>query len=297
MDKIGFVGVGMMGHGMAHNLLARDFPVFVLGHRNRKPVEALLAEGAKEAHDIKELVGLADVLVLCVTGSAQVEDLVFRTGGIMDSCRPDQIVVDCSTSEPESSARIAKALGHKGAHFADAPLARTPIEAMQGKLNTMVGADPTTFERIKPILEAFCENIFYIGAVGSAHKLKLLNNFLAISMATLITEALAMCEQVEVDPQKFFEVVSKGAINNGLFQMIAGGVLQGNYDGMKFSVVNASKDIAYYNNMITQYVNASMLAPHVAATLKQTVHEGYGDALLATMVKAHRARQPPRAAH
>ena len=291
MKNIGFVGVGMMGQGMAHNLVIKGFNVTVMGNRNRKPVDELVAEGAQEARDLKDLVDRSELIILCVTGSPQVEDLMFRANGILENCRAGQIVIDCSTSEPMSSMRIAQELERKGVKFVDAPLARTPIEAMLGKLNTMVGADAATFEKIKPVLEAFCENIFHIGEVTSAQKLKLLNNFVAVGMAALITEALAMCEVVGVDQRKFFDVISKGAANNGLLQMIGGGVIDDMYDGMKFRISAAAKDIGYYNNMIAQHANASMLAPHVATTLNQSVDEGYCDQMLGAMVKAHRARQ------
>ncbi|WP_034294270.1 NAD(P)-dependent oxidoreductase [Herbaspirillum sp. RV1423] len=291
MKNIGFIGVGMMGQGMAHNLVVKGFNVTVMGNRNRKPVEELVAEGAREANSLQDLIAAVDAIILCVTGSPQVEDLMFRAGGILEHCSSGQIVIDCSTSEPMSSARIAAQLAAKGVGFVDAPLARTPVEAMQGKLNTMVGADDATFARVKPVLEAFCENIFHIGSTTSAQKLKLLNNFLAIGIATLTTEALAMCDAVGVDQRKFFEVISKGGANSGIFQMIGNGILEGRDDGMKFSVGNASKDLGYYNNMTAQFANASMIGPHVAATLQQSVKEGYGDQMLGAMVKAHKERQ------
>jgi len=290
MKNIGFIGVGMMGQGMAHNLVIKGFNVTVMGNRNRKPVEELVAEGAREATSLQDLVANVDAIILCVTGSPQVEDLVFRAGGILDNCRSGQIVIDCSTSEPMSSARIAEQLATKGVSFVDAPLARTPVEAMQGRLNTMVGADDATFAKVKPILEAFCENIFHIGGTTSAQKLKLLNNFIAIGTATLATEALAMCDAVGVDQRKFFDVISKGGANSGIFQMIAGGILEGRPDGMKFSIANAGKDLGYYNNMTATFADTSMIGPHLAATLQQSVQEGFGEQMLGAMVQAHQNR-------
>jgi hypothetical protein len=158
--RVGFVGVGLMGHGMAKNLVEKGFPLTVLGHRNRQPVEDLVARGAKEAKDIAEVVSGSDIVFLCVTGSPQVEDLVYRKGGILDSCRRGQIVVDTSTSQPLSTLKIAADLEGKGVRFVDAPLTRTPVEAEQGRLNTMVGCDQATFKEIEPVLKAFCENIF-----------------------------------------------------------------------------------------------------------------------------------------
>jgi 3-hydroxyisobutyrate dehydrogenase-like beta-hydroxyacid dehydrogenase len=280
----------MMGQGMAHNLLAKGFKVSVMGHRNRKPVEELVAEGAREAASVQDLVDGADAVILCVTSSVQVEDLVFRAGGILESARSGQVVIDCSTSEPSSSVKIAERLAAKGIKFVDAPLARTPVEAMQGRLNTMVGADDATFAQVRPVLEAFCENIFHIGGTTSAQKLKLLNNFLAIGAATLAAEALAMCEAVGVDQRKFFEVVSKGGANSGIFQMLAGGILEGRADGMKFSIDNARKDLGYYNNLTAAAANSAMLGTAMEAALRKSSAEGLGGEMLGAMVGAHKAR-------
>ena len=135
--KIGFIGVGLMGHGMAKNLVEKSFPTTVLGHKNRAPVEDLVKRGANEAKDVAELVKASEVVFLCVTGSPQVEGLIYRTGGILESAAAGQIVVDTSTSQPGSTLKIAADLKAKDVRFVDAPLARTPVETEQGRLNTM----------------------------------------------------------------------------------------------------------------------------------------------------------------
>jgi 3-hydroxyisobutyrate dehydrogenase-like beta-hydroxyacid dehydrogenase len=131
-------------------LLLKGFPVSVLGHRNRVPVESLVGQGASESADVAALMAASDIVVLCVTGSPQVEDLVYRAGGILASGRAGQIVIDTSTSLPSSTLRLAQALKEKGIVLVDAPLTRTPVEAEQGRLNTMVGADAATFARSLP---------------------------------------------------------------------------------------------------------------------------------------------------
>ena len=150
---IGFIGVGLMGHGMARNLVEKGFPTLVLGHRNRAPVEDLLKLGAKEAKDVAEVVKGSDIVILCVTGSPQVEDLVYRKDGILEKVMSGQIVVDTSTSQPGSTLKIFADLKAKGVRFVDAPLARTPVEAEQGRLNTMVGTDDATLLEIEPVLK------------------------------------------------------------------------------------------------------------------------------------------------
>lgn len=297
--KIGFIGVGLMGHGMAKNLVEKGFPTSVLGHKNRVPVEDLVKRGAREATDVAALVKASDIVILCVTGSAQVEDLVYRAGGILESAASGQIVVDTSTSQPGSTLKIFADLKAKGVRLVDAPLARTPVEAEQGRLNTMVGADDATFLEIEPVLKAFCENIFHVGEVGAGHKIKLINNCAAIGQMALIAEALTACAKLGVDPKKYFALVSTGAANSGIFQMMAGQAVEGNFSGMKFGLANALKDVRYYNQMAMEFGVAGAMASATLQTLTQAVNLGFGGpqhmvaALVPAVAKMNGTTFPP----
>jgi 3-hydroxyisobutyrate dehydrogenase-like beta-hydroxyacid dehydrogenase len=286
--KVGFIGVGMMGHGMAKNLVEKGFATTILGHRNRAPVEDLVKRGASEAKDVASLVAGSDIVFLCVTGSPQVEDLVYRKGGILDSAKSGQIVIDTSTSQPFSTLKIAADLKAKGARFVDAPLTRTPVEAEQGRLNTMVGADPQTFKEIEPALKAFCENIFHVGEVGAGHKIKLINNFAAIGQMALIAEALTACAKLGVDPKKYFQLVSTGAANSAIFQMLAGKAVEGDFGGMKFGLANALKDVRYYMQMAMEGGLSGPMAAATLTSLTQAVNLGFGgpEHLVASLVPA-----------
>jgi 3-hydroxyisobutyrate dehydrogenase-like beta-hydroxyacid dehydrogenase len=286
--KIGFIGVGLMGHGMAKNLVEKGYQTTVLGHRNRAPVEDLVKRGAREAKDVAQLVKSSDLIFLCVTGSSQVEDLVYRKAGILESVVSGQIVVDTSTSQPGSTLKIAAELKSKGVSFADAPLTRTPVEAEQGRLNTMVGADQETFREIEPVLKSFCENVFHIGDVGTGHKIKLINNCAAIGQMALIAEALTACAKLGVDPKKYFALVSSGAANSGIFQMMAGKAVDGDFNGMKFGLANALKDVRYYSQMAMEFGVAGSMAAATLQTLTQAVNLGFGgpDNLVASLVPA-----------
>ncbi|HEX4986928.1 MAG TPA: NAD(P)-dependent oxidoreductase [Burkholderiales bacterium] len=286
--KIGFIGVGMMGHGMAKNLQEKGFQTVILGHRNRAPVEDLVKRGAREGRDVADVVKSGDVVILCVTGTPQVEDLVYRKGGILESIAPGQVVVDTSTSQPGSTLKIAADLKAKGARFVDAPLARTPVEAEQGRLNTMVGADEATFREVEPVLKAFCENIFHIGDVGAGHKIKLINNCAAIGQMALIAESLTACAKLGVDPKKYFALVSSGAASSGIFQMLAGKAVEGDFGGMKFGLANALKDVRYYNQMAMEFGVSGAMAAATLQTLTQAVNMGFGgpEHLVASLVPA-----------
>src|ERR1700694_1836684 len=150
--RIGFIGLGMMGHGMAADLLRKGFPLTVKVNRDRSRLADILAAGAKEAASNAEVAKASDVVILCVTGSPQVEEIVFGNDGILAVARAGLLVVDTSTAEPGSTARIREALAAKATTYVDAPLARTPKEAEEGRLNSMVGADEATFARVKPVL-------------------------------------------------------------------------------------------------------------------------------------------------
>jgi 3-hydroxyisobutyrate dehydrogenase-like beta-hydroxyacid dehydrogenase len=284
--RIGFVGLGLMGHGMAANLVRKGFPLAVKVNRDRSRLADLIAAGARECATNAEVAKDADFVILCVTGSPQVEDIVLGTNGLLAAARPGLIVIDTSTSEPGTTARCRDALAAKGARFVDAPLARTPKEAEEGRLNSMVGADDETFARVKPVLAAFCENIFHVGPPGAGHTLKLVNNFMALTIAASIAEAFAVASKAGVSLDKLFEVVSQGALNSNIFQMIGGGAVQGDLTRMKFSIANAAKDLRYYTHLAESLPVASFIGEAVHQSFNQAVSLGLGEKLLASMIEA-----------
>ena len=146
-EKIGFIGVGLMGHGIAKNLLAAGYPVYVLAHRNRAPVEDLLSKGAKEVKTLADMARNTTVIHICAPGSPEVEAVVTE---LLPDLRPDTVIIDCSTSDPNSTTRLAARLAEHGCHMADAPLGGTPVQAESGELSTMIGATEDIFARIKP---------------------------------------------------------------------------------------------------------------------------------------------------
>ncbi len=284
--RIGFIGVGLMGHGMAKNLLEKGYSVVGMAHRNRAPLEDLIENGAAEAGNPKEVAETADIVIVCVTGAPQVEEIVYGDNGLLEGLRHGQTVIDCSTSEPDMTARVNKSLIAKGVALADAPLARTPIEAEAGRLNTMVGASDETFAAIKPVLETFCENIFHVGEVGAGIKTKLINNFLAMGHAALIAEALAACAATGVEIEKYYDVVTAGGANSGIFQLIVLPVLkEGDYSGLKFSLANAAKDLGYYSRMAETASLTNKLGKAVHNALVEGMESGFADGYVGDLIR------------
>jgi len=286
MERIGFVGIGLMGHGIAKNLLAKGHPLAFRVHRNRDNLDDLLAAGAIEVKDTHALVEASDIVFFCVTGSPQVEQLVDGDSGLLASARPGLLVVDCSTSEPGSTARIRADFAARGVEYVDAPLARTPKEAEEGRLNTMVGATDATFARLQPVLKAFCENVIHVGPPGHGHVLKLINNFLALAIATSTAEAFAIAAASGLSLRKLHEVVSAGGVNSGVFQMIAGKAIEGDLTGMKFSIANGRKDMSYYTHLTESQGIVSYMGAAVHQSLVQAAALGLGGRFMPSLLEA-----------
>jgi 3-hydroxyisobutyrate dehydrogenase-like beta-hydroxyacid dehydrogenase len=287
MQRIGFIGIGLMGHGMAKNLLAKGHALSFLIHKNRSNIADLVALKAAEVKTPAQLAAASDVVILCVTGTPQVEANVYGAEGLLQACRKGQIVVDCSTAMPESTARIAADFERKGVRFVDAPLARTPQHAEDGKLNCMVGADAATFAEVRPVLEKFCENIVHAGGPGAGHKVKLIYNFLAMGSAALVCESLAACARAGLDLDMFYRLVSAGGANSNMFQMLVPKAMRGDLSGLLFTLGNAQKDIGYYQ----QFAAAAGLPGPMGAALMQTLVQanalGLGDRYVASLIEAH----------
>ncbi len=298
MAHIGFIGAsGLMGHGMARNLLAKGHGLSLTVHRNRERVADLLSAGAKETASARELAAVCDIVFLCVTGSPQVEAAMVGDNGILAGAREGLLVVDCSTSEPDSTARLREQAAARGVRFIDAPLSRTPVEAEAGRLNVMVGAEPADFERLKPVLGAFAENIFHMGGPGSGHIIKLLNNFIAQSICTATAEAFAVGQRAGIDVRKLVELVSLGPVNCGLFQAMAK-TLDGTMDGLKFELDNARKDVRYYTHLAEGLSIPSVVGEAVHQSLTLASALGHGKKFVPSLVEAQEqlsgARLVPR---
>lgn len=276
-EAVGFIGVGLMGQGMASCLLAKGFPLTVMGHRNRKPVEELVAAGAMEAKTPKELAAQATIIFLCVTGSAQVEAVLTGPDGIIAGARPGTVVVDCSTSDPTVTVKLAAELEAKGLHLCDAPLGGTPAQAALGQLSTMVGASDEVFARIKPACEAWAQKVTHLGPVGDGHKMKLLNNFLSMGYGAIYAEALVLAQKIGITPQTFNSVLSGSRMDCGFYQTFMKYVLERDRDAHKFTLVNALKDVRYLEGVANAAGVPNPVGNAVKNVYASAVAAGRGD--------------------
>jgi 3-hydroxyisobutyrate dehydrogenase-like beta-hydroxyacid dehydrogenase len=222
---------------------------------------------------------------LCVTGTPQVEAMVAGDQGLLTGARPGLVVVDCSTSEPESTTRLREQCAAAGVVFVDAPLARTPIEAEAGRLNVMVGAEPAVYAALEPVLRCFAENVFHVGGPGAGHIIKLLNNFISQAVCTATAEAFAVGQRAGIDPKQLVAVASVGAVNSGLFQGMAKTLL-GDLGALKFELDNARKDLRYYTHLAEGLAVPSVVGEAVHQSLVIASALGYGRKYVPSLVEA-----------
>ena len=284
--RVGFIGLGAMGHGMAGNLVAKGFPTMVLGRNNRQPINDLVSKGATEARDAAELAAGNDVVILCVTDSVQVESIVYGDRGLLSVSRPGLLVIDTTTSDPKSTGRIFTDFAKTGADFVDAPMGRSVKEAAEGRLNVMVGAEARVLARAEPVLRAFSDNIFHVGGPGAGHKTKLVNNFLAMGHMALIAEALVAAGKAGVDIEIFAKILGSGPVNSPLLNLIVSSSVAGTYDGIKFGLDIARKDLRYYTHMVEDLVLPSVIGDAVHESFVRASSLGFGSHTVVGLVQA-----------
>jgi 3-hydroxyisobutyrate dehydrogenase-like beta-hydroxyacid dehydrogenase len=279
--RIAFIGIGLMGHGMALNLLKEGQQVTVLAHRSRKLIDDLLARGAKEASDHRSLAGGADAVLLCVTNSKAVEEVI---GALEPHLMPRQVVIDLGTSSVSSNVAIAKRLAGKGVAFAEAPLTGGPEQAAAAELGALVGADPETFERITPILQCFCATISHMGPVGAGSTAKVISNYLVLGMVALIGDTYVVARKAGVDWDKLYAAMLRGSNNSGALRKMVGPAIEGNFDGYPFSFANARKDFSYYLEVARDLGVVSDIAKAAMDVYEKANASGYGDARISRLL-------------
>ena len=249
MKKIGMIGIGLMGHGIASNLIKHSYTLSVLEHPGNQPLDDLKRAGARTCTSVATLAADSEVVILCVTGSPEVEAVVLAEDGLIKAMRPGMVLIDCSTALPSSTERVAHAVQGAGGRFLDAPMTRTPKEAAEGRLNLLVGGDADLFSEMRPLLSTFAESITHVGSVGSGHRMKLLHNYVSLGSVALLAEAAACALRARIDPEVFIEILVKGGGGGIALERIKPYLLARDSSGLKFAMVNARKDLSYYNSM------------------------------------------------
>ncbi|MCL6541652.1 MAG: NAD(P)-dependent oxidoreductase [Roseiflexus sp.] len=209
-ERIGFIGLGIMGRGMARNILKAGFPLRVW-NRTASRMDELAAEGAGPASSPGDLAFHSDIIITCVSDTPDVEQVLLGEGGVIHGARPGSLVIDMSTISPRATQRIAAHLAERHIHMLDAPVSGGSEGAARGTLSIMVGGDVTQFERALPVFQAMGTTITHLGPIGAGQTTKLVNQILVVGHALAMSEALLFAQAGGVDLRKALEAVSGGA--------------------------------------------------------------------------------------
>lgn len=272
---IGFIGLGLMGGNMVENLQKRGYHVNVMD-LNADAVARVTDRGNATAFtSAKELAAASDIVEFCLTTSAVVEKIVYGEDGILAGIKEGSVLIDFGTSIPASTKKIGAALAEKGAGMIDAPLGRTPAHAKDGLLNIMAAGDMDTFNKVKPLLEEQGENVFHLGALGSGHVTKLVNNFMGMTTVATMSQAFAVAKRAGVDGQQLFDIMSAGPSNSPFMQFCKFYAVDGE-EKLGFSVANANKDLGYFLALCEELGTESLIAQGTATSLQAAVDAGLG---------------------
>lgn len=285
-ERIGFLGAGLMGHGMAKNIVMKGYPLMVMGHRNRKPIDDLVSRGATEGKSAAEIAGQSDIVFLCLPSHVEVERHCLGPGGIVEGAKPGLTVIDSTTVDPNEIGRIIEALKARGIHYVDAPLQRNPTHAEAGTLNIFVGTDPATLKRITPVLATFTETIFHIGAVGTAHRFKMVNNFLALGIGALVCETMAVAAKAGIDLDMVHKIIPQGGAQSSTFDRIMPWITGKGPSQQIFQLALAKKDIRCYTRMAESITAPVFMAQAIHQAYALADSMGYGNDLAASLAKA-----------
>ncbi|WP_298261156.1 NAD(P)-dependent oxidoreductase [uncultured Litoreibacter sp.] len=293
MSKIGFIGLGLMGGAMVGRLQDQGHELVVLGNRDRTYIDQAIARGATEVGTARDVAEACEIVMLCMGTSDQVEGRMLGDEGVIAGLASGATVIDFGTSLPASTKALGVQVAAAGGAYLDAPLGRTPAHAVDGLLNIMCSGDKAAFDKVKPVLEDLGENVFHLGALGSGHTIKLINNFFGMTVANAMAEAFAMADVQGVDRQGLYDVMSAGPLHSGMMDFVKGYGVDGDPAQLAFAIKNAAKDVGYYAQMAEDAGVNSVMSTSTLHALSTARDEGRGDDMVSQMVDFYAEKLKP----
>lgn len=275
--KVGFIGLGLMGRGMANGLLKAGVDLLV-HDINAKARAALVAAGAADPDGIANLTREAEVIFTSLPGPAEVEQVVLGPGEILEHLKPDQVLFDLSTSSRELACRIDLAIRDRDAWFLDAPVSGGPAGAASGDLAIWVGGDRTVFDRHLALLTKVGRMPRHVGPVGSGTVTKLAHNMAGYMIMASLAEVFSVAVKAGVDPLELWEAMRLGMVGRGSpMEMLVRQFLPGTYEPAAFALRLAHKDVALGTMMARELGVPMRLANMTFAEMTEALGRGWGN--------------------
>jgi len=275
--NLGLIGCGLMGHGIAKNLLRAGHSLTILDHPGNQPSDDLTGMGAGFSVHLADITSAKDAVFVVLPGSPEVEAVVMGEDGLLHHLESNTLLIDATTAEPERTLKISAAVEAKGCRYVDAPMTRTPKEAEEGRLNVLLGGTDEDVAQARGFIEAYAENIYHGGGVSAGHRLKLLHNFVSIGQAVIVSEAVAAADKGGVNLGVLTEVLATGGAGGVALNRLRPYIESQDTSSFRFAIKNATKDLDYYTAMaeaIGAQSQTAMAVRHVlSSALSHTDHD------------------------
>jgi hypothetical protein len=290
---VGFIGLGVMGEPMCRNIALQSGADVIAFDIREEPLTRLARDGVTAASTMAELANRSDLMMLSLPVGDELEAVCFGDDGIAHHARPGTTVVDFSTSPVELTREIAKRLSASDIAFADAPVARTRLAAIDGTLSVMVGATSEVYERIRPTIDCVADEITHCGPVGSGQIVKLMNNMVLFQTVSALAEALTIAHAAGLNGKVLFETLSKGSADSfALRNHGMRALLPGEFPSEAFSVDYALKDLSYALSLASESGIEADGALLARSRLEAAREAGLGAAYFPALIKTIE-RPPP----
>ena len=281
-NKVGFIGTGYMGFGMAKNLI-KNFDVYIIAHKNRDPIDRLVNIGAKEVSSYEDLFNKnLDCLMMCVTNTPIAITIAEK---IFSLIKNELLIIDLTTHDKNGTTDMKNTFHSNKIKYTVNPVMGGPVQSEEGILGGIWGGDYSNFEESKTYLSSFCKNIYNFGSVEKAAKAKLLSNFLSLLTTTTVIEFFRSANKLDIDIKLLCDVAKLGSGNSGALDRISSKALQGDYKGYVFSVTNTLKDLTYISDLLKDSKNGEDLSKLAKSFYESAQNKGFGDLLVSELIE------------
>ena len=271
----GFIGLGNMGNPMAANILKNGFPLTVFD-KNAQTMENLVKAGAKAAASAQQVVENAEILLTCLPGSPEVEDLYLGQGGLIELAKPGTVLVDLSSVLPSTPRKLEPRAKARGVHFLEAPVSGGVTGARAATLAVMCGGDAAVLESVRPVLRSIGPNVYHVGPVGAGNTLKAINNMMSAVNSLAMMEGLVLGLKAGLDLNTMAEIVKASSGNSNALARVQRALIPRNFEpGFKVQLMN--KDLETFNT-IAKELHVPVSFSNVAQRYQQAaLAAGLGD--------------------
>ena len=288
MTRVAFLGLGTMGAAMAANVARAGLPLTVW-NRTSGRATALVEAGASEASSPAEAARQADVIVICVSDTPDVESVLFGSDGVAEGVRSGSLAIDCSTIAPAATRHFAARLAERGVAMVDAPVSGGSEGAQKGTLTIFVGGEPGDVDRARPVLEAMGKTITHVGPVGSGQAVKAVNQVILAGAYLGVAEGIVLALKAGLDLPQVVEALGGGAAQSWVLANRSGRMIENDYP-LGFKVALHRKDLAIALELARELGAELPVSEFVAQVEDGLIGDGYANDDMSAVARAIRAR-------